>query len=86
MKQVFSIKEAKRYPTKNIFETRNIHTTDYGSDSLAHLGPKIWGIIPKDLKDIKSLDLFKKKIKLWTPHNCPCKLCKTYIRFVGYVD
>ena len=64
---IFSIKEAKRYPTKNIFETRNIHTTNYGIDSLAHLGPKIWDIIPKDLKDIKSFDLFKKKITLWTP-------------------
>ena len=86
MKQVFPIKESLRYPSENIFETRNIRTTHYGIDSLAHLGPKIWGPVPKDLKDINSLDLFKKKIKLWTPDNCPCKLCKTYIRGVGYID
>ena len=24
-------------------------------------------------------ELFKSKIKKWTPENCPCKLCETYI-------
>ena len=86
MKQVFTIKESVRYPSENIFKTRNIHTTKYGTNSLAYLGPKIWGLVPKNLKDIKSLDVFKKKIKLWVPENCPCKLCKTYIAGVGYID
>ena len=30
------------------------------------------------------LQEFKKKRKFWTPLNCPCKLCKTYIANVGY--
>ena len=83
MKKVFPIREQIRYPSQNIFETRNVRTTNYGIESLAHFGPKLWSIVPNDLKNIKSLDLFKKKIKLWVPDNCPCNLCRIYIKGVG---
>ena len=86
MKNVLLIDENKRYPTKNVFETRNIRTTHFGLESLAHLGPKIWNILPTYLKDIKTLFQFKKKIKLWVPDNCPCKLCKDYLQGIGYIN
>ena len=47
---------------------------------------RLWAIIPNELKEANSLKLFKSKIKLWTPNKCPCKLCKTYIFGVGYID
>ena len=58
----------------------------YGTETLAHLGPKVWADIPNALKDTNSVKLFKSKIKLWKPDKCPCKLCKTYIFGVGYID
>ena len=86
MKQVFPLKESLRYPTKYIFESRNVRTSSYGTESLAHLGPKIWAIVPEDLKNIASLKLFKIKIKQWNPTNCPCKLCRPYISGLGYLN
>ena len=86
MKEVFPIKKCTRYPSKHVFQTRNIHSTKYGIESLAHFGPKLWDLVPKELKEIKCLNLFKKKAKLWIPTKCPCKLCKTYIAGVGYID
>ena len=86
MKQVFQIKKSLRYPSRNIFETRNIHTSSYGIESLANLGPKIWSLVPDDIKAIKSFNLFKKNIKLWKPNKCPCNICKTYVRGIGYID
>ena len=50
MKKVFPIREQIRYPSQNIFETRNVRTTNYGIESLAHFGPKLWSIVPNDLK------------------------------------
>ena len=86
MSSVFPLKDNIRYPTKNSFKTRNAHTVKYGTETLAHLGPKIWALVPDDLKIMKSLRQFKSEIKKWVPIKCPCKLCKIYINGVGYID
>ena len=76
--RVFPLKEALKYPTINIFISRDVRTVTYGTESLAHLGPKIWAIVPDDIKSITSLKSFKTNIKRWNPSNCPCRLCKLY--------
>ena len=48
---VFTKRIYIRYPTMNIFQTRNVRTTAYGTSSLAYLGPKIWTILPVALKN-----------------------------------
>ena len=35
----------------------------YGTEKVFFLAPKIWEILPKDIKDSESLDIFKRKIK-----------------------
>lgn len=85
MSQVFPIKSSTKYQSKNVFITRNVHTVRYGTETLAHLGPKIWNLVPSSLKEIKSLKLFKYKIKQWKPDKCPCRLCKVYIDGVGFI-
>ena len=84
--QVFPPKESLKYCSTNIFVTRNVHTVKYGTETLAHLGPKVWALVTIELKEINSLKEFKNKIKKWTPVKCPCKLCRTYISGVGYID
>ena len=86
MGPVFPLRESIRYPTMNIFQTRNVRTTAYGTSSLAYLGPKIWNILPVVLKNLTSLKAFKQKIKEWNPPNCPCKLCIPYIANLGYLN
>ena len=86
MSHVFPLKVNQRYPTKNIFKSRNVHSLNYGTESLSHLGPKIWSLLPDDLKNIKSLNAFKINIRQWRPANCSCKLCKVYLSGVGYIE
>ena len=86
MLDILPLKDIIRYPNENIFQTRNVRTVRYGTDSLAHLGPKIWSIIPECIKREKTLKSFIKKIREWKPVKCPCRLCKTYIREIGYID
>ena len=83
---VFPLRESIRYPTMNIFQTRNVRTTAYGTSSPAYLGPKIWTILPVVLKNLTSLKAFKQKIREWNPSNCPCKLCIPYIANLGYLN
>ena len=69
-----------------MFKTRNVKSVRYGTETLAHLGPKIWSIIPGDIKEEEPLKLFTKKIKQWKPESCPCKLCEMYVRGLGYIN
>ena len=86
MSIIFPIKENMLYCSKNVFKTRNVHSVKYGTETLAHLGPKIWALVPDDIKSEKSVNGFKRKIKNWSPTGCPCKLCKMYVPGVGYID
>ena len=61
------------------FQSVNIRTVRYGTESLTHLANKIWSIITTEAKNAPTLESFKQQIKLWQTTNCPCGLCK-YIR------
>ena len=86
MRLVFPTKPNVNYPWGNIFQTFNVRTVTWGTESLSHLGPKIWNIIPLELKKIQHFRKFKRAIRLWKPEKCPCRMCKTYIQGVGFVN
>ena len=67
------------------FERRQVHSVYHGTESLSFLGPKIWDLVPLELKQLESLEVFKLKIKKWIPFECPCRLCRAYIQQVGFV-
>ena len=39
---VFPTKPDVKYPWENIFQTFNVRTVSWGTETLSHLGPKIW--------------------------------------------
>ena len=41
------------------FEKRHVHSVHHGTESLSFLGPKIWNLVPVELKQSESLDSFK---------------------------
>ena len=63
----------------------NPKTVNYGAETLRSLGPKVWQLVPRELREIKSLKSFTKRIKMWTPQNCPCRLCKCFVPQLGFV-
>ena len=38
------------YNTREIFVTHKVRTEHYGKETLSYLGPKIWNIIPNEIK------------------------------------
>ena len=68
------------------FESMNIRTVHRGEDTLRYLGCKIWKLVPTNIKQSTSVEQFKKLIREWIPSDCPCRLCKTYIHLIGYID
>ena len=69
----------------NFLNRRRVNSVRYGTESVSFLGPKIWDILPKDIKNSATLNAFKEKIKNWVPQECPCRICKTYVSQVGFI-
>ena len=61
------------------FELRPIYTTAYSLRSLKYSAPKIWNIVPIDIRNSDSLPEFTTKIKSWKPVTYPCNLCRTFV-------
>ena len=85
MKLAFPTKPQGRYPWDNIFKTFNVKTGEWGTETLSHLGPKIWSLIPLFLKKLP-FSQFRKHIRLWKPDKCPCRMCKFYLQRVGFIN
>ena len=48
--------------------------------------PKIWALIPNELKCTKSLNVFKENVKDLTFDKCPCNICRGYIKGIAYIN
>ena len=67
------------------WQTINIRTEEFGTETLLFRGQKTWQLLPDEIKNSKSLISFKNQVKKWTPFGCTCKLCKTYINNLGCI-
>ena len=61
------------------------NNSSYGKSSLRFFAEKIWNKTPNDIKDLNTISKFKVKTKNRTPI-CQFKLCKVYIKDVGYIE
>ena len=88
MKEIFDYNSNKRTTRLgDKFARPNINSVYKGENSPRSFGPIVWNtILPKNLKLCSTLAEFKNAIKSWIPNNCPCKLCKTYIEGVGFIE
>ena len=68
MKDIFPINRNPYNLRQNSqFSRPRINTVYHGTESISNLGPKIWDLVPSNLKEISELDKFKKAIKQWKP-------------------
>ena len=88
MNNVFPV-SSNPYNLRNApeFNTSNIHTVHNGTENIPFIfrGPKIWSLLPQEIKKSKSIIEFKNKIKHWKPVGCACRLCKTFIHNLGFI-
>ena len=60
-------------------------TVNYGLESLPYIGSKLWDSMPSHMKEIDTVEKFKKALKTWKPDGCSCRICKVYIKNIGYL-
>ena len=88
MNEIFRFTKNSVYSLRNGIELEkpSINTVQFGSEPTVYLGGKIWELIPENIKSSESVDIFKSKIKKRLPEIYPCRLCKTYVNQVGFVN
>ena len=64
---------------------RWVNSAWYDTESVSHLGSKIWDLVPTEVKESESLNAFKFKIKIWVPEGYPYRIYKIYLGQVGFI-
>ena len=84
MRDLFQLNEGSNGTTR--FVIPKVNTEYMGKLSLRYFGPVVWEtMLPKVYKEINMLGKFKDEIKKWVPV-CKCRLCKTYVKGVGFTE
>ena len=64
MKELFASKMSSYdLRNNNSFKRRRVNSVWHGTESVSYLGPKIWDLVPNEIKKSESLNGFKFKIK-----------------------
>ena len=65
MKEVFRISEENGYDLRhqNTFKRPIVNSVYNGTETVSSWGPKMWELIPTEIKELISLNSFKKAIK-----------------------
>lgn len=86
MNMVFESVE-EPYPLRNATGLRRgeARTVLYGTQTIRFIAPKVWQMIPQEIKNSNSLKSFRDKIKSWKAIDCPCRLCKQYVAQIGFL-
>ena len=71
---------------KRCWETKTVRTVQFGTETIQFRGPKVWEMLPINIQESNTLEEFKSKIKHWKPINCTCRLCKTFIHNLGFIN
>ena len=86
VKEIFPTSELPYELRKEkLWKSSNIRTTLYDTETILYRGPDIWKKVPDRIKTSPSLAIFKKRIKVWKPIGCSCRLCKTFVPNLGFL-
>ena len=87
MSELFNLRNINYdFRSQTDFELGSIYAIAYGVRSLKYFAPKIWNIVPIDIRNSDSLSEFTTKIKSGKAVTCPCNLWRTFVGQVGYTD
>ena len=71
---------------KPSFNTCNVRSVHYGTETIYFRGPQMWELVPDNIKNLKTLSEFKTAIRKWKPVGCKCRLCKTFVKHLGFIN
>ena len=87
MSSIFTPKLIKySLQAQSIFFRNSVNSSKCGINSIGFFTSKVWQMVPMEMKNLKSLEDFKNKIRKWEPDGFDCKLCKDFVSHLRYVS
>ena len=59
-------------------QRQRVNSVRHGTESISFLGPKIWDLVPSDIKLSQSFSNFKRNIK----NGCLCNVCLGFVKYI----
>ena len=87
MNDIFKLRGEQTYNLRKLsqFYRPKVNSVYNSTESVSFLGPTKWDLVQNELKDIGNIAAFKKAIRRWSPEKCSCRICKDYIKNVGFI-
>ena len=87
MNDIFKLRGEQTYNLRKLsqFYRPKVNSVYNSTESVSFLGPTKWDLVQNELKDIGNIAAFKKAITRWSPEKCSCRICKDYIKNVGFI-
>ena len=63
-----------------------MYTAHFGTVNISSLRPKLWKLMPDNIRHDSTVSAFKAKIKSSTINNCPCRLCKIFVKDLKFAE
>ena len=71
----------KTHCTKKMnFKIPKANTTHFGLETIRRISSIIWSFVLRDMKNAKSLNIFKTQVNCFTFDKCPCKVYKQHVQ------
>ena len=80
MSDISSLSENSSYNQRSVI---NVRASKFSFETISTIGAILWNDLPAELKNAESLKTFRQKIKLWSPNNYVCKICRKFLKKIG---
>ena len=61
------------------FERERKSTVCFGLETISYRSPQLWSPLPEHMRQLNSIDQFKRSVRQWVCNTCPCTFCVEYI-------
>ena len=68
------------------FFINTVNTRKFGLNWLRYFASKVGSMIPIEIQNSSTVEMFKSKISKWEPNDCNCKSCQEYLHRTKYVN
>ena len=87
LKDIFvPVSRPYNFHQNDTLQRRRVNSIRHCTESISFLRPKIWDLVPSDIRLFQSLSIFIRKLKKWVPLQSACRLCKIYLQHVGFIQ
>ena len=75
------------YSVRNFqeFDREGKRTVYFGLETLSLRSPQLWSLMPEHMRQLNSIDQFKRRVRQWVGNTCRCRFCKVYLQNVGFL-